>query len=272
MNKIMNTLSKIILGIFLIGAVTSCDELELPEAGSIPDQTPPSADFGYEADPGNYQSVAFANFSISATDYLWDFGNGNTSNEKNPTVTYADGSYLVTLTASDKLGKSSTVSDSVHIEKPQSTFKPVILNPGYDEEGDDSYRNFWRNSDLGGPLQITGSPVHDGVKSGKLPSGGDRVAYQAFTVEPDVDYVLTFYYTMKSDPGTFTVKVLDGEVTNPADIDGAQIAIANLTDQTDANVYVRHQLEFTSKSSTAAILVQNLGVECRFDTWTIEVK
>ena len=145
------------MGVLAIGYFSSCNELEYPEANSIPDLTPPSASFGITPSDTNYQQIKFDNFSGSSTDYVWDFGNGQTSEEKNPTVTFADGRYLVTLTASDKLEVESVYTDSVIIVKPTSTFQPTIQNPGYDDEGDDSYRNFWRNPDLGGVIQITTS-------------------------------------------------------------------------------------------------------------------
>jgi len=53
---------------------------------------------------GNYNcqtpaTVQFTSTSTNATTYLWDFGNGDTSTEENPSVTYDNvGSYTVTLT------------------------------------------------------------------------------------------------------------------------------------------------------------------------------
>jgi len=45
-------------------------------------------------------AVTFTNNSFNASDYLWDFGDGNTSTLQNPTHTYTDfGTYTVTLTA-----------------------------------------------------------------------------------------------------------------------------------------------------------------------------
>ncbi|MEZ5084560.1 MAG: DUF2271 domain-containing protein, partial [Bacteroidales bacterium] len=58
----------------------------------------PTADFSFS---GSELTVDFINNSINATSYLWDFGDGNTSTDNNPTHTYAEvGSYYVTLTSS----------------------------------------------------------------------------------------------------------------------------------------------------------------------------
>ncbi len=56
-------------------------------------------------------SVQFANTSQNAVSYLWNFGNGNTSNLANPSNVYnLSGNYTVSLTASDANGVSNTKS------------------------------------------------------------------------------------------------------------------------------------------------------------------
>jgi PKD repeat protein len=55
----------------------------------------PAAGFSYS---GNEYSVDFSNSSTNATSYLWDFGDGNTSIENNPSHTFVDaGTYNVSL-------------------------------------------------------------------------------------------------------------------------------------------------------------------------------
>ncbi len=258
--------------IALVLSFSACED-ELPEAGSLPDLTPPEAAFSYSADDTDHRSISFSNLSISATDYLWDLGNGTTSTETNPSATYdTDGAYDVTLTASDRLGATSTVTKTIDVVEPVVAFTPEIMNPGFDIEGDDAYRDFWRNGDLGGVIQITGSPIHAGVKAAKLPSAGDRIGYQLIAVEADTDYTLRFFYTMKTSPvGTMTVSILNGEVTDPGLIAASTIASVTLDDQNDANTYVSAALPFNSgASTTVAIYFTNVDVECRIDSFTIE--
>src|SRR5207253_2550616 len=46
-------------------------------------------------------TMVFTNLSSGATDFIWDFGDGNTSTNLNPANTYSNaGSYTVSLTAS----------------------------------------------------------------------------------------------------------------------------------------------------------------------------
>ena len=94
--------------LFILSLLSSCEE-DLPGIGSIEDQTPPTASFTFsQLEPTNYLEVTFSNASISSTDYLWDFGDGTSSVEKEPVHIYtADGSYTVKLTSSDKLNVGS---------------------------------------------------------------------------------------------------------------------------------------------------------------------
>lgn len=64
---------------------------------------PPIASFSGTPQVGtNPLQVNFNSFSINATSYLWDFGDGNNSTEENPSHTYQNGgSYTVVLTASN---------------------------------------------------------------------------------------------------------------------------------------------------------------------------
>ena len=61
-------------------------------------------------------NIAFENTSEDATEYLWDFGDGNTSTEENPTHTYeANGMYTITLTVSNPCS-SATITEDVVID------------------------------------------------------------------------------------------------------------------------------------------------------------
>lgn len=254
-------------------AFHACDTVDLPEEGSIPDATPPMAKFSYAANEADFHEIQFTNLSTSATDYQWDFGDGATSTAVNPSHVYADeGDYTVTLTASDKLGATSTYSETITVKKPETNFEPIILNPGFDEEGNDSYRDHWRNGDLGGVIQITSSPIHAGVRAAKLPSSGDRIGYQLITVEKNKSYTVSFWYTMKDSPaGTLRVAILAGHVTDPALVDASIIESVILNDQSDPNTYVEASITFNSGDNTeVAIYFDNKDVECRVDTFSIK--
>ena len=58
--------------------------------------------------------VEFTDSSTGADNVLWDFGDGNTSTERNPLHNYSsNGTFIVTLTASNQFGEDSTTQTVV---------------------------------------------------------------------------------------------------------------------------------------------------------------
>lgn len=73
----------------------------------------PVANFSTNAPVCNGTPVVFSDFSTNATNYLWNFGDGNTDSSPTPSHTYPGaGSYMVTLMVSGCYGKD-TVYGSV---------------------------------------------------------------------------------------------------------------------------------------------------------------
>lgn len=81
----------------------------------------PSAGFTYSPNPANVyrgQSVAFTDTSLNTpTSWSWNFGDGGTSSSQNPSRTYtADGTYTVSLIATNSVGSDSeTKTDIVNV-------------------------------------------------------------------------------------------------------------------------------------------------------------
>ena len=281
LRKIQTLLSYVVvLGVVMM---TSCNDDELPQAGSIPDETPPTAGFSYAATSESNLSIKFTNLSSSATQYVWDFGDGNTSTEKEPTNSYADfGTYTVTLTSSDDLGVRSTVTDEVLVVA--GPFQPVVSESGFEDndaraaacgDGLDG-RDCWRNSDLGGVIQITSSPVRSGDQAAKLTGSASdqRIGYQLVTVEADQNYDLNFFYTMKDDQiGFITVSVLSGPVSSHEEALEKTIGSITVNDQSDPDSYVGEKVSFNSGSSSeVAIYFFNEGsVEARLDDFSLDI-
>lgn len=273
-----------IIGILSVCAVLltlgSCQE-DLPEAGSIEDLTPPQAAFSFaQLSPDNYLEVTFSNVSTSSTDYAWDFGDGNTSTDLEPVHVYAaEGLYTVMLTSNDKLGVSSTATLEIELKEPEA-FIPPILEAGFEdgqlEDGAGDGRDSWRNSDLGGVIQITSSPVYEGSQAAKLTGdpGDQRVGYQLLTVTANTVYDVSFFYTMKDDkPGFLTVSVLDGPVTSHEEAINATIGSKTVNDQSNPDSYIEETVSFNSGENTeVAIYFFNDGsVETRLDKFSIDI-
>ncbi|MCE7993324.1 MAG: PKD domain-containing protein [Roseivirga sp.] len=264
----------------MISILASCDfEFDLPEAGSIADETPPEANFSAAQSAEDWMRFDFANLSVSATTYAWNFGDGNTSTDLDGVNTFpGEGTYTVSLTVSDKLGISDTFTMQLEVVEPEApaAIVPVILEASFEDnslpDGTGDGRDSWRNS-FGGVIQITSSPVQDGSQASKYPSAGDRIAYQEMEATPNTDYILTYYYTLKTgSPGSITVTVLGGGITDLADVPGATLAAFEGTDQTSSSTYVRVDLPFNSgANATIALLVTNQGVEARLDDFSIKV-
>jgi len=84
------------------------------------------ADFSFTVDDF---TVTFTNESRDATSYSWDFGDGNTSTEENPTHTYAaEDTYEVVLTATGANGtKEATKNVTISLN-------PTVLAPAPTED------------------------------------------------------------------------------------------------------------------------------------------
>jgi len=84
--------------------------------------------------------VEFTDTSKYATSWHWDFGNGDTSNIKNPSVYYEqNGTYTVSLTITDAFGCPSTYTSPITILNVVSDIAELIPNmitPNYDGKND----------------------------------------------------------------------------------------------------------------------------------------
>lgn len=80
--------------------------------------------------------VEFRNTSINATEFLWDFGDGNTSTDRDPTHTYLEiGNYTVVLTAMLE-GKSNQTSSIVAVSRIFPDELTELPNPPFGSNND----------------------------------------------------------------------------------------------------------------------------------------
>ena len=103
------------LTVSLTGEATS-------DGGGTPTNEAPTAAFSYS--PTDL-SVAFTDASTdsdgSVVSWSWDFGDGNSSSDQNPTHAYgAYGTYTVELTVTDDDGATGTASQSVTLSDPNA--------------------------------------------------------------------------------------------------------------------------------------------------------
>ncbi len=272
-----------LFSLFMVGCVgNEIFRDDLPDSNSKPDTALPQANFSYASTLEDFRTINFTNLSTEATLFEWNFGSDNISMEKDPTYTFeeGEGTYSVTLKAADALGVVSTVTiDVIVVEGP---FQPIIIESGFEDdalpEGGGDGRDSWRNSDLGGVIQISSSPVSFGDQAAKLPNDESRIGYQEIAVEPETNYDLRFYYTMLSnatDPWV-TVSILgiteNGVPTSREEALAATIASVTVNDTEDPATYIQQTLAFSSgANNTVAIYFYNGPVEARLDDFTIDV-
>ncbi len=127
------------------------DEGQLPEV---------AADFSYSLNQET-GTASFTNTSSNATNYLWEFGDGTTSNERNPVNTFVPGTYYVSLTASNNAGASDVYTDTL--------FYGGLATNGNFETGTPEGWLLFQN---GGTAALDHTTSNGGKWSGKLVTGG----------------------------------------------------------------------------------------------------
>jgi len=198
-------------------------EFELPEAGSLPDNNPPVAAFAYIPSAENFRTINFNNLSTESTNYVWDFGGGNTSTEKDPTYTFeaGEGAYPVSLTARDANQAENTITVDVNVVDRFVPLPVTIINGDFDggqndwkfstftggttspfnASSDGSFTNY-DGSDNG--AKTKGAKWTKSTSAGVYLSSNTRYAYQAILVSPSIPnertvrYILEYEYAIKT--------------------------------------------------------------------------
>lgn len=81
-------------------------------------------------------TVEFTNTSIGATNFVWNFGNGNSSTEVNPIERYnAYGDFLASLIAINQFGCTDTIEQLVSVDFFNGLFVPNAMYPGHPNAG-----------------------------------------------------------------------------------------------------------------------------------------
>ncbi|MDO6596566.1 PKD domain-containing protein [Oceanihabitans sp. 2_MG-2023] len=214
-----------LLSIVAASFTISCEDAfrdDLPDSNSQEDTILPTADFSYSADVDNFRLISFTDLSTQSAFYSWNFGNGDTSTDQDPTYTFdAEGTYPVTFTTSDANGASDSITLDVVVSEPEEpeAIVPVIGGWEFESSGDplcEDSRDCWRIS--GASIHQTSSNGDGGTRSAKYTAGSadNRVSYQAITVSPNTSYVLRFRYSIRAigSGDSIRASIVDGQLSN----------------------------------------------------------
>ena len=133
-------------------------------------------------------TVTFTNISEEAQLYEWDFGNGTTSTEINPIRTFAEGTFTVSLKASNIAGASNTFEDQITIDIPDTMpdFDSGLLTNGGFEAGGDS----WTGNALN--VQTEGGNSFNLANVETAGNPFDVNLSQVVAITQGTNYILTF--------------------------------------------------------------------------------
>jgi hypothetical protein len=210
---------------------------------------------------------------VSSGTVLGSFSNGTSTSYSPGSITFNSGG-------------NSIVSVYIHNEGVEAQVDDIELNCGgaladcldggpvleggfdlgdanNDPAGDS--RDPWRNSDLGGVIQITSSSLV-GEWAAKLPDDGTRIGYQELSVAANTDFTLDFFYFLDdADIGTMTVDILAGGGYGSGLPVSSGTVLGSFTDGS-ATSYTDASIAFNSGSNTTvSIYIHNAGVEAQID-------
>lgn len=141
------------------GSAQTCRDIRIAMA--------PEADFSFSIDQG---TVSFADASTNApTNWKWDFGDGASSTQQNPTHIYDEpGDYTVCLTAGNEYGSGESCKAFTIVLAPAAAFQVEALGGGRYQFRDQSRNEpaSWRWDFGDGNTSTTQSPQHSYRLSG----------------------------------------------------------------------------------------------------------
>lgn len=150
--------------------------------------------------------IDFTDLSVNGpVSWLWDFGDGNTSTQQNPSHTYVnEGTYTVTLTSTNGFGNNTVVRNNyVVVDKPEGpqTVDVLKCSPGtFDLSASGEGTLNWYDAPNGGNLVHTGS---------------------TFTT-PSLSTTTSYYVEDVTNPGSVHVGPVDNSFGGGGNFDGDQ--------------------------------------------------
>lgn len=129
------------LGSFTYTVSGSIEGCPVEDQVTVTTHNPPTIDFSANPNEGVPPlDVVFTNNSTGATDFVWDFGDGQTEANNDGTVYHTfsnDGVYTTVLTGTSQYGCVSSASTKITVIIPDMTWEfPNIFTPNGDNQND----------------------------------------------------------------------------------------------------------------------------------------
>jgi PKD repeat protein len=233
----------LMMGLVSLVAFSGCKKDDDDDDGSTQN---PVASFQFEVGTDNFLEVTFTNYSQHATSYMWDFGDGETSTEKDPVHVYADAAtYTVKLTAKNDAGASSEFSEDITITDPNDAYKLLT--------GDVS--KTWKLYREGVSMQLGPNADDPGAWWEGLQNDGSRPCL--YTQEFIFHFDGTYEF---NDNGYFWGEygVFDGKWNYEICFEAIQDNMFN-KDDVDVSAWLSGTHAFTYEPSTGTVTLNGLG-------------
>lgn len=220
-----------------VGSDTFRDDLA--DTGSKEDTVFPAANFDYTASQDDFAVINFTDLSSEANIYAWDFGGGATSTDRDPSHTFAgEGTYPVTLVASDANGEVSTITiDVVVVDELIAAFEC----PDFQCDP----RTPWGGGRGTSTYSASGSPTPPEGNGGAKISSSSQFLDQTIRVVAGANYRVTFWYVSAPSSGVSAGQLLIEDADTGDDF--LDLAIPR-TDQSSA--YVETSFSFATGDTT----------------------
>jgi len=170
----------------------------------------------YENTPINFSSTGCSDSDGSIVIYYWEFGDGSTSSDENPTHTYSTtGSYTATLTVTDNDGASDYDEATVTITNEGTAGDPVVLV----EEGFENGWGLWTDGGGDCSLYTSGTFAYAGNNAADIQDNSGTASSFYLTNGIDIHtpaftkLSINFYfyaYSMDNSSEDFWVQYFDG--------------------------------------------------------------
>jgi PKD repeat protein len=204
------------------GADTTHRIFVIPEVVTLP-----VANFSVDSVSGKVPlTVTYSDTSLNATSWFWDFGDGTSSTEENPVMTYAyAGNYTVKLTASNSDGSDTIIAtDFITVlepaplvanftAEPRSGNAPLTVAFNDTSDGDAITLWYWEFGD--GTNSSIQNPVHTYSAAGNYSISFEIANSVGSNTITRVDYITVSSPPVTTIPTTVPTTIVTTATTKP---------------------------------------------------------